>query len=51
MYMYMYNMVFQLIPDTLQRAIAENVDFRECLPPEYLDYIGVVNSNSVSSFP
>ena len=40
--------LLQLIPAALQKAIAENVQFREGLPAEYLDYTGIVNSDVVS---
>jgi hypothetical protein len=40
--------LLQLVPAALQKAIAEDVQFREGLPAKYLDYTGIVNSDIVS---
>ena len=39
----------QLIPGALQVAFEEDREFRQGLPLNYLDYMGVANSESVSS--
>lgn len=46
--MCMFILLLQLVPAALQTAIAENVEFREGLPTDYLDYTGIVNSEDVS---
>lgn len=42
--------LLQLIPAALEKAMAENIEFREGLPSEYLDYTGAVNADVVSLF-
>ena len=36
------------MPAALQVAMSEDVDFRRALPLDYLDYMGVVNADTVS---
>jgi len=36
------------VPAALQVAMSEDVDFRRALPLDYLDYMGVVNADTVS---
>ncbi|XP_050813097.1 ribosomal oxygenase 1 [Gopherus flavomarginatus] len=39
----------KLLPATLQMAIEEDVEYRQGLPIDYLEYMGVVNSDVVDS--
>ena len=43
-----YFIVFQLVPRALQVAIEEDVDFRKGLPRDYLNVMGIANSDVVS---
>ena len=36
------------MPAALQVAMSEDVEFRRALPLDYLDYMGVVNADTVS---
>ena len=38
---------FQLVPQALQIAIEEDVEFRQGLPRDYLNYMGIVHSDKV----
>lgn len=38
----------QLVPAALQVAMSEDIEFRRALPLDYLDYMGVVNADTVS---
>ena len=38
----------QMLPVALQTAIESDVEFRSSLPIDYLNYMGVVHSDSVS---
>lgn len=40
----------QVVPRTLQLAAEEDVDFRKSLPLDYLNYMGVAFSESVSPY-
>ena len=42
---------FQLIPGALQIAFEEDREFRQGLPLNYLDFVGVANSELVSFYP
>lgn len=39
----------QLVPAALETAVAEDAELRRGLPLDYLDYMGVVNSDTVST--
>ena len=41
--------IVQLLPAALQNAIAVDAEFRQSLPIDYLNYMGRVHSNYVSS--
>lgn len=47
---FVMTLFLQLLPAALQIAAEDNVDFRKGLPLDYLDYMGVQNSESVSNF-
>ena len=40
---------FQLVPTALEVASQEDVEFRKALPKDYLNYMGIAFSDSVSS--
>ena len=40
---------FQLVPTALEVASQEDVEFRKALPKDYLNYMGVAFSDSVSN--
>ena len=44
----LYCYYVQLVPAALQVAMSEDIEFRRALPLDYLDYMGVVNADTVS---
>ena len=47
---YRQTSMFQLLPHALETAMEEDVDFRQTLPRDYLNYMGVAFSDEVLVF-